>query len=126
VLDVTTVMIASEFGRTMRARDMPINDTGTNHNQHCNSVLIGGKGVRGGMIIGASDMQTADEQVSKAHLAVDPLLEKSLGLPFDFANMRPRQDKPENFDIADYLTFGREYSVFRVQRADPLFQTGGK
>ena len=118
VLDVTTVMIASEFGRTMRARDMPIDDTGTNHNQHCNSIIIGGKGVRGRMIIGASDMQSAGEQVSKAHLAVDPALERTLGLPFDFANMRPRQDKPESFDISDYLTIGSVvntvYSAFNV------------
>ncbi|MGE0004280.1 MAG: DUF1501 domain-containing protein [Parvibaculaceae bacterium] len=118
VLDVTTVMIASEFGRTMRAPYMPIDDTGTNHNQHCNSIIIGGKGVRGGMIIGASDLQSADEEVSKAHLAVDPALEKTLGLPFDFARMRPRRDKPESFEISDYLTIGSVvntvYSAFNV------------
>jgi uncharacterized protein (DUF1501 family) len=118
VLDMTTVMIASEFGRTMKAPDMPIDDTGTNHNQHSNSIIIGGKGVRGGMIIGASDMRSADEQVSKAHLAVDPVLEKTVGLPFDFTTMRPREDKPESFNIADYLTIGSVvntvYSAFNV------------
>lgn len=118
ILDVTTFMVASEFGRTLRARDMPIDDTGTNHNQHCNSILLGGKGVRSGMIIGASDIQIADENVSKAHLAIDPGLEKALGLPFDFTTMRSRADRPEDFNIADYLTIGSVvntlYSSFNV------------
>ena len=52
MFDVTTVMVASEFGRTMRALDMPIDQTGTNHNQFSNSILIGGKGIRAGMVIG--------------------------------------------------------------------------
>ena len=54
MFDVTTVMIASEFGRTLRSLDSPIDNTGTNHNQFSNSVLIGGKGIRGGMVIGES------------------------------------------------------------------------
>src|SRR5262249_9208528 len=52
MLDVTTVMVASEFGRTMRS-DGTVDDTGTNHNQFSNSILLGGKGIRSGLVIGA-------------------------------------------------------------------------
>ena len=48
------------FGRTMRAPDMPIAATGTNHNQFANSILLGGKGIRSGLVVGASDL--ADEK----------------------------------------------------------------
>jgi hypothetical protein len=114
-------MIASEFGRTMRAPDMKIDATGTNHNQYSNSILMGGKGVRGGMVIGASDMMDAAAQISKAHLGIDPVLEKAVGMPFDFATMRPRADLPESFDVDDYLTIGSVvntlYSLFDVPQA---------
>ena len=121
VIDVTTVMVASEFGRTMRAPDMPITDTGTNHNQFCNSVLLGGKGVRGGLVVGASDL--ADERAvpSKAHIAMDPVLEKLMGRPFDTVTLRARSDHPDTFDIQDYLTIGSVvntlYSIFSVPKS---------
>ena len=118
MFDVTTIMIASEFGRTMRAPDMPIDATGTNHNQYANSILLGGKGVRTGLVVGASDLAGTDEPVSKAHIAVDPVLEKTMGRPFDFKTMRVRDDLPESFDIHDYLTIGSVvnsvYSLFGV------------
>ncbi|MFO0992642.1 MAG: DUF1501 domain-containing protein [Hyphomicrobiales bacterium] len=121
LFDVTSIMIASEFGRTLRAPDRPVDDTGTNHNPHANSIILGGKGVRPGLVIGATDFNNAGEAVSKAHLALDPELEKTIGRPFDFATMRPRNDLPENFDIADYLTIGSVintlYGVFRVPKA---------
>jgi hypothetical protein len=120
MFDVTTVIIASEFGRTMRAPNLPIDATGTNHNQYANSILLGGKGVRSGLVIGASDLADLSTPVSKAHLAVDPVLEKTMGKPFDFAAMRSREDLPESFDIADYLTIGSVvntvYSLFAVPR----------
>src|SRR5262249_57517225 len=40
MLDVTTVMVASEFGRTMRAPEMPIQATVTNHHQFATSLLL--------------------------------------------------------------------------------------
>jgi len=129
LFDVTTVMIASEFGRTLRAPDRPIDDTGTNHNPHANSIILGGKGIRPGLVIGASDFNTADEPVSRAHLVLDPMLEKTVGRPFDFASMRPRDDLPENFDIADYLTIGSVintlYSVFKVPKSHYRAMTNG-
>jgi hypothetical protein len=111
-------MIATEFGRTLRAPDMAIDATGTNHNQYSNSILMGGKGIRGGMVIGASDMADPTSPISKAHLSVDPVLEKTLGMPFDFKTMRPRSDLPEAFDVDDYLTIGSVvntlYALFNV------------
>jgi uncharacterized protein (DUF1501 family) len=121
LFDVTTIMIASEFGRTLRAPDRSVDDTGTNHNPHANSIMLGGKGIRPGLVIGATDFLDAGEALSKAHLALDPMLEKTIGRPFDFARMRPRDDLPDNFDIADYLTIGSVintlYSVFKVPKA---------
>ncbi len=121
MFDVTTIMIASEFGRTMRAADMPIDATGTNHNQYSNTILLGGKGVKSGLVIGASDLKDLSSDVSKAHLAVDPMLEKTMGTPFDFSAMQVRTDLPELFNIEDYLTIGSVvntvYSLFGVPSA---------
>jgi uncharacterized protein DUF1501 len=120
MLDVTTVMVASEMGRTLRAEDTPIDKTGTHHNQFCNSVLVGGKGIRGGMVIGASDLTDERAKVSKAHLALDPELYKAMGRPFDFATLRARPDQPNTFDIKDYLTIGSVvntvYDLFDVPK----------
>ena len=37
-------------------------------------------------------------------IILDPVLEKAMGRPFDFASMRNRDDLPEEFQIEDYLT----------------------
>ncbi|MEA2989786.1 MAG: hypothetical protein QOG83_2497 [Alphaproteobacteria bacterium] len=120
MFDVTTVMVASEFGRTLRGGDSPIDDTGTHHNQYSNSILIGGKGIRGGLVIGASDLAHETEEPSQAHLSCDPMLEKSMGRPFDFATLRPRPDMPEVFNLKDYLTIGSVvntiYALFGVPK----------
>jgi uncharacterized protein (DUF1501 family) len=118
MFDVTTVMVASEFGRTMRAPDMPIDGTGTNHNQYANSVLIGGKGIRSDLVIGASDLADEKARASRAHLAMDPSLEKVMGRPMDFKTLRARPDQPDGFNVQDYLTIGSVvntlYSMFGV------------
>jgi hypothetical protein len=120
MLDVTTVMVASEFGRTMRSPDGTVDDTGTNHNQFSNSILIGGKGIRGSLVIGASDLRDEVEEPSAAHLQLDPMQEKTMGLPFDFAAMATRSDLPAGFDIKDYLTIGSVvntiYALFGVPK----------
>jgi hypothetical protein len=120
MFDVTTVMVASEFGRTLRQPDAPIDATGTNHNQFSNSILLGGKGIRAGMVIGATDLRDEADKPSQAHLQLDPTLEKSIGRPFDFAALRPRDDHPEEFDIKDYLTIGSVvntvYALFDVPK----------
>jgi Protein of unknown function (DUF1501) len=120
LFDVTTVMVASELGRTLRASGA-IDNTGTQHNQFCSSILIGGRGVRAGMVIGASDLPDETAPASKAHLALDPSLEKAVGRPFDFASSSPRTDLPETFEIQDYLTIGSVvntvYALFGVPKA---------
>jgi hypothetical protein len=121
MLDVTTVMVASEFGRTMRAPDMPITDTGTNHNQFANSILLGGKGIRSGLVVGATDLADEKATPSKAHLAMDPVIEKVMGRPFDFRTLGVRPDQPESFDIENYLTISSVvntlYAMFSVPKS---------
>jgi len=121
MLDVTTVMVASEFGRTMRTSAMPIYETGTNHNSLSNSILLGGKGIRGGMVLGASDLASETARPSGAHLAMDGALEKTMGLPFDFATLRPIAELPDEFEIEDHLTIGSVintvYALFGVPKS---------
>jgi uncharacterized protein (DUF1501 family) len=116
MLDVTTVMVASEFGRTMRSPEKPIDGTGTNHNSLTNTLLLGGKGIRGGLLVGETDFASADEAISTAHQLNDPRMEKMMARPFDFRTMRARSDLPEDFSLADYLTVGSVintlYSLF--------------
>lgn len=128
LLDVTTVMVASEFSRTLRSPDAPIDNTGTNHNPYCNTFLLGGKGVRPGMVVGASDLADERAVASPAHLSLDPRLEKAMGRPFDFQKLQPRADSPQAFDIRDYLTVASVvntvYSMFGV--AQQRWRTVGR
>src|SRR5262249_28599206 len=118
--DVTTVMVASEFGRTMRTGNARIDATGTNHNQFSNSILLGGKGIRPGLVIGSSDLADETDEASAAHVELDPVLEKAMGCPFNFDTMTSRPDLPAGFDIKDYLTIGSVvntvYSLFGVPK----------
>lgn len=121
MFDVTTVMVASEFGRTMRSPGMHIDNTGTNHNQFANSILVGGKGIRGQMVIGASDLADEKARPSRAHVAMDPVLEKVMGRPIDLKTLQVRPDQPDAFDLRDYLTIGSVvntlYAMFGVPRS---------
>lgn len=120
MLDMTTFVITSEMGRTMRQNGMPIDGTGTDHNQFGNSVIIGGRGIKPGMVVGASDYQDAKETVSKAHLSVDPRIERVIGRPFDFAAMMPRTDLPATIKPEEYLTINSVvntiYDLFDVPK----------
>lgn len=120
MLDVTTVMVATEFTRTLRSSDAPVTSTGTHHNQYSNTIWLGGKGIKPGLVIGASDLADEQAAASKAHLALDPNLERAIGRPFDFATMQPRPDAPETFDLRDQLTIASVintvYSLFDVPR----------
>ncbi len=114
LLDVTTVMVSSEFGRPYRQVGMPIWTTGTDHNQLINSMLLFGKGIQGGNVIGASDMETLDaikpENVSGAHKACEPMSAQGgacimpMGRPFDFETGQATAAKPETFKLTDYLS----------------------
>jgi hypothetical protein len=120
LLDVTTVMVSSEFSRTFRQADKPIDATGTDHNPLSNSILIGGKGIRGGCVIGASDFQTANEKLSGAHLSLDPGKFCAMGRPFDFERGIARTDLPTDFVPADYISnsclINTVFSLFGVSR----------
>jgi hypothetical protein len=105
MLDMTTVVCASEFMRTMRQSGLPIDATGTDHNSLSNSILIGGKGIRTGLVIGESDSRTADEAISAAHQAFDTEHLKVMGKPFDAATLRTSDDKPDVYRAGDYLSF---------------------
>src|SRR5262249_56713886 len=61
MLDVTTVVVGSEFGRTMRQDGKPIDATGTDHNPLSTSVLIGGPGIQAGLVLRATCQPTAAE-----------------------------------------------------------------
>lgn len=119
LLDVTTVVVNSEFSRTMRQLERPIDDTGTDHNQFNNSFLVGGKGIKGGQVIGASDMATAEEKPSDVHKNFDPKGLKLMGRAFDYSTQRPT-DSPSTFDPQKYLTsdsvVNTIYSLFSVSR----------
>lgn len=105
MFDMTTVMFSTEFGRTMRQIGHAIDNTGTDHNQFCNSVLLAGRGIKPGLIVGASDFTTSTETLSRAHTQVDESRIRVIGRPFDFENGVPRADLPSDFKISDYLTF---------------------
>ncbi|MGE0616693.1 MAG: DUF1501 domain-containing protein, partial [Bacteriovoracia bacterium] len=103
LLDVTTIMVSSEFGRTMRQEGLAIDKTGTDHNPLTNTILLGGKGIRGGCVFGASDFQTPDEKLSPIHQSFDPQKLKLMGRPFDFTSMSARDDLPKTYKASDYL-----------------------
>lgn len=118
LFDVTTIAITSEFSRTMRQDGFPIDKTGTDHNSLSNTVLMGGKGIRGGLVLGASDFQQANEVLSGAHKQLDPDLVRVMGRTFDFSTFEPRNDVPEIYEPAHYLNcasvINTIYSVFGV------------
>ncbi len=120
LMDVTTVLVASEFGRALRQPGLALDETGTDHNVLSNSMLIGGKGIRGGLVIGDSDWQSPTEELSPAHRIVDPNGLKFMGRPFDFTAGQSRTDKPETFDLDDYITMSSVvntiYSCLSVPR----------
>lgn len=120
LLDVTTVVACSEFARTMRQPGQPIDNTGTDHNSLTNTVLLAGKGIHGGRVVGASDYRTPDEVLSGAHREADPAGLKIMGQPFDVSSLRPRKEMPKHFDTRDYLTFSSLtntiYRLFGIPR----------
>ncbi len=129
LLDETTVLIGSEFARTMRQPGLPLSNTGTDHNPLNNSVILGGKGIRPGLIVGASDFRSADEVLSGAHLAMDPAQLSMMGMPFDHDVLGPPSSyKAENFPsfkVDNYLNFAAiANTLFTLFEVEPsLFWT---
>lgn len=118
ILDVTTVVVASEFGRTLKQPGKGVDETGTDHNALNNSILVGGKGIKGGLVIGSSDIQVSSEELSGAHKSVDANGNKTMGRPFNFADGVSVAVSPEKFAIDNYLTVASVtntlYSLFGV------------
>ncbi len=93
--DVTTWVVSTEFSRTLRQFYVPFENTGTDHNPLGNSILCGGKGIRGGLVLGGTDLDALDAtgtgfaEVSPEHLRLDPYLVKAIGRPVDADTMLP-------------------------------------
>lgn len=105
LLDQTTVVITSEFGRTMRQVSTEITATGTDHNPLANSVILAGKGIRTGRIFGGSDYRSSNETLAKAHLQLDGQKIKIMGRPVDKQTGLPVSALPEEFILGHYLSY---------------------
>ena len=106
MLDVTTVVVGSEFTRTMKQKGAKVDATGTDHNPLTNSVLLGGKGIKGGLVLGASDFSTPGETLSGAHLRFDPDRIRLMGRPFDIESLSVSNESLSAFDSNRYLSIG--------------------
>jgi hypothetical protein len=107
-LDVTTVLMTSDFNRTTRQIGSAIDQSGTDHNPLSNTFLLGGKGIRGNMILGATDLETLSGdsygKVSEAHKSLDPQLIKAMSKPFNIKEGNVVSTLPEVYRRTDYLT----------------------
>ena len=106
LLDVTTVMVTSEFARSLKSLFGPFEHTGTEHNGLTNTMLLLGKGIKAGLVVGASDYQTPTEVLSQAHVGpngVDPQKYRTMARPMDLSNLTVRSDLPLGFVQEDYL-----------------------
>lgn len=92
-LDVTTIVVSSEFSRTMRQEGRPIDKTGTDHNPLGNSILIGGKGIKKGCVFGGTDLDSLANNtftnIPAYHNRFDVGLLKAMGRPIDYATGLP-------------------------------------
>lgn len=121
--DVTTVLITSEFSRTMRQTNRSIEETGTDHNPFTNTVILAGRGITKGLIVGSTDLDALDGQgefsgVSPLHRTLDAELVKAIGRPFDHDNLTSVESAATAFDPANYLTclniINTLYQLFEV------------
>jgi hypothetical protein len=128
LLDVTTVMITSEFSRTMRQPNLAIDECGTDHNPLNNTVLIGGKGIRGGQVIGESDFRSSNEKLSAVHTSFDSQELKVMGKPFDFNSGTVKTSAASSYNESDYLTINNvANSVYHLFGApSDLWRTLGR
>lgn len=135
MLDYTTVLVGSEFSRTNVSERFPgpfpysTGTYGSDHNPYGNVALVGGKGIRPGVILGATDQtwiagqSTTPSAVSDAHASKDkdPKKIMNMGKPFNFETFRPRDDMPLAYDRKDYIVFSNVvntlYDLFNVPQA---------
>ncbi|MGE0529000.1 MAG: DUF1501 domain-containing protein [Bdellovibrionales bacterium] len=79
--DVTTVVVMSEFSRSCWEQG-GVGRDGTNHNQYDNSVILAGRGIQGGRVIGRSEIFT------NAELNIIGAPSQLMAIPFDFKTNR--------------------------------------
>ncbi len=137
-LDVTSVIVTSEFGRTNRQPGKAIDKTGTDHNRFGGMALVGGKGIEPGLFVGSTDL---DQLVTKndgsqdfappslAHDRFDPGHLMAMGHVYDFgAGTSAPNARPETYRQGDYLTTGSlvnsVYSLFGVPEDSWRAQSG--
>lgn len=139
-LDVTTVLVTSEFGRTNRQPDKAIDKTGTDHNRFGGLALVGGKGIEPGLFVGSTDLDQLitknDSQGTKdfappslAHDRFDPAHLMAMGHVYDFAaGTSVPSARPESYKQGDYLTSGSLvnsiYSIFGMPDSSWRAQAG--
>ena len=110
-LDVTTVMVLSEFTRTNYQSQKKMTETGTDHNPLGNQILLGGAGIKCGMVVGATDLDVLNDKgeftgVTGAHKGLDGSLMKRMGKPFDFTTLAPMTGaNPATFNVDQYLCY---------------------
>ena len=109
MMDVTTVMISSEFARTHGQSGKAVDKTGTDHNPQSNMVILAGKGIKGDLVVGESDCDAlgADgnfANISAAHKSLDSGLLKRMGKAYDFDAGSISTELPTEYKIDHYIS----------------------
>ncbi|MBP9706411.1 MAG: DUF1501 domain-containing protein [Oligoflexales bacterium] len=122
--DVTTVLISSEFSRTTRQLGKSMDATGTDHNPFSNMILLGGKGIKSGQVIGASDLDVLDKngeyaKVSKIHQNLDPQVLSHIGKSYDFESGQPIDSTKDTFNPDEHITINSVINtIYRLFNVD--------
>lgn len=116
LFDHTTFMVVSEFARTPALNGAG----GKDHNPFTNSVMLAGRGIKGGLVVGASKLVTAVESPDKAsyHIAY----------PIDFATCEVERTRtpesrmifPENVAQTVATAMEVDRNIFRSFPAETL------
>lgn len=140
MLDVTTVLMTPEFSRTHGQTGKPMTATGTDHNPLGNYAILAGRGIKGDIVVGATDLDeltagNAFANVSDAHKALDKECLKRMGKPYDFTTGEVAAQLPSEYKLADYISaasvINTVLDAFDVPKAqwlnnDPQLQGGVK
>ena len=110
--DVTTVMVDTDFSRTLVSDSdrnngsIDIDNTGSDHNPLTNTILLAGKGIKGGLVLGGTDLASvaAYAAPSGAHLQKDPSKNRLMGQVYDFGTHKiVPSAMPVTYKAADYI-----------------------
>ena len=124
MFDRTTVMIFSEFSRTMRQEGVAIDATGTDHNGLCNTVFLGGRGIVPGLVLGESDFDSLTPEgnianISEVHRKLDPPLLRMMGKAYDPVEDRCYLVGGSDYNPIEYITpihlINTVYKLFGVK-----------